>query len=111
MENSTQNSETETKSSNGMSLTDKQKEALNKLYQKREEIEHCLAEIESILMVYFEDQFAVSYQHWLPQIKTALRNNTKWLSRGQYDMDYILKLIEDKMVDGSGNKGVSKYIK
>jgi hypothetical protein len=94
-----------------MSLTHSQQEALNKLYQKREEIEHCLAEIESILTVYFEDQFSISYQHWLPQIKTALRDNTKWLSRGQYSMDYILKLIEDKMVDGSDRKGVSKYIK
>jgi len=111
MENCTQNSQIETKSSNGMTLKDKQKEALNNLYQKREEIEYCLAEIESILAVHFENQFAISYQHWLPQIKTALRDDTKWLSRGQYSMDYTLKIIQDQMLDSSDNKGVSKYIK
>jgi esterase/lipase len=94
-----------------MSLTNKQKEALNKLYQHRENIEHSLAEIESILMVYFDQQYPMSYQHWIPQIKTALRNNTKWLSRGDYSMDHMFKDIEDKIVDNFGREGVSKFIK
>lgn len=111
MENCPQNSQNETKSSIGMSLSEKQKEALHKLYQHRETIEHILAEIESILMVYFEQQYSVSYQHWIPQIKTALRNNTKWLSRGDYSMDHILQDIEDKIVDNCSRQGVSKYIK
>ena len=111
MENSPQNSQTQTKSSIGMSLSDKQKEALNKLYQQRENIENILAEIESILMVYFEQQYPLSYQHWIPQIKTALRNNTKWLSRGEYSMDHTLKDIEDKIIDNCSRQGVSKFIK
>lgn len=111
MENCPQNPQTETKSSIGMSLSDKQKEALNKLYQHRENIENSLAEIESILMVYFEQQYPVSYQHWIPQIKTALRDSTRWLSRGDYSMDHILKDIEDKMIDNSARQGVSKFIK
>lgn len=93
-----------------MSLSEKQKEALNKLYQYRENIENYLAEIESILMVYFEQQYPVSYQHWIPQIKTALRDNTKWLSRGQYSMDYILSKIEDQIKEDRNSQGVSKYI-
>ena len=93
-----------------MSLSDKQKESLNKLYRYRENIESYLAEIDAILMVYFPDEYPVSHQHWMPQIKTALRSNTKWLSRGDYSMDYILSKIEDKIVDSS-NQGVSKYIK
>lgn len=93
-----------------MSLSDKQQEALNKLYQYRENIESYLAEIDAIIMVYFPEEYSVSYQHWIPQIKTALRSNTKWLSRGEYSMDYILSKIEDKIIDSS-NQGVSKYIK
>lgn len=111
MENRSQNPQTETKSSIGMSLSDKHKEALIQLYQHRETIEHILAEIESILMVYFEQQYPVSYQHWIPQIKTALRDNTKWLSRGEYSMDHILKDIEDKIIDNYSRQGVSKFIK
>lgn len=93
-----------------MRLSNKQQEALNKLYQYRENIESYLAEIDAILMVYFPDEYPISYQHWMPQIKTALRSNTKWLSRGEYSMDYILSKIEDKIVDNN-HQGVSKYIK
>lgn len=94
-----------------MSLSDKQKQALSKLYEHRESIENHLAEIESILMVYFCDQYPVSYQHWIPQIKTALRDNTKWLSRGTYSMDYILSKIIDQITTNDSNHGVSKFIK
>lgn len=111
MENCTQNSQNETKSSIGMSLPDKHKEALNKIYQYREEIENSLAEIDALLMVYFSDQYGVYYQHIVPQIKTALRDNTKWLSRSDYSLDSIIKHIEDKIVDNCSRQGVSKYIK
>jgi hypothetical protein len=111
MENCPQNPQTETKSSIGMSLSEKQKEALDKLYKYRENIESYLAEIDAILMVYFPEEYPLSYQHWMPQIKTALRDNTKWLSRGDYSMDYILSRIEDKMLEKKLNSGVTKYIK
>ena len=111
MENCSQNLETQAKSSNGMSLSDGQRKALNKLYQHRENIENELAEIDALLMVYFQDQYPLSYQHIIPQIKTALRDNTKWLSRGQYSMDTIFKSIEDKIKNDNGHQGVSKYIK
>ena len=94
-----------------MSLSDKQKEALNKLYQYRENIESYLAEIDAILMVYFPDEYPLMYQHLTPQIKTALRDNTKWLSRGQYSMDDIFHSIEDKIVEDNNRQGVSKFIK
>jgi hypothetical protein len=86
------------------------KDALIKLYEHRENIENHLAEIDAILQVYFSDDYSVAYQHWIPQIKTALYDNTKWLSRGQYSMDYTIKSILDKIV-GDSQKGVSKYIK
>ena len=84
-------------------------EALNNLLSHREKIEDILAEIEAILMVYFEKEYPLAYQHWLPQIKTALRDNLKYLSRGDYTMDYTIKHILDSVIDN--HKGVSKYIK
>lgn len=85
------------------------KESLDKLYLCRDQIEKLLAEIESIIQINFESEYSVAYQHWLPQIKTALRDNTRWLPRGQYNMEYTLKRIEDNLANKS-TKGVTKYI-
>lgn len=85
-------------------------DALNNLYNYREKIEDALAEIEAIIQAYFPEEYNLCYQHWIPQIKTALRKNTKWLPRGEYSMDYTLNHILDKLVEDE-NKGVTKYIK
>ena len=86
------------------------KVALEKLLSKRDQILNDLAEIESLLQVYFSDDFSIAYQHWIPQITTALTDNTIWLPRGQYSMDYTIKSILDRLSIDT-NKGVSKYIK
>ena len=84
-------------------------DALNQLLLHREKIEEHLKEIESILMTEFTDEYSVAYQHWIPQIKTALRENTKWLPRSDYSMDYTTSRIADKIID-TKNKGVFKFI-
>lgn len=84
-------------------------EALANLYNAREDIENKLAEIEAILQVYFAEEFATAYQHWIPQIKTAVRDNLKYLPRGEYSMDYTIKRIEDKVIDNL-DKGIQKYV-
>lgn len=86
------------------------KDSLNKLLDYRDQIEEILININTILQQDFDSEHSVAYQHWLPQIKTALRDDTKWLSRGEYSMDYTLKRIIDQ-INGSLDKGVSKYIK
>lgn len=87
----------------------KQVECLSKLYSLREQIESNLAEIESIIGAYFPDESAVATQHWIAQVKTALKDNLKYLPRGEYSMDYTLYRIEDKIFS-KFDKGVSKYI-
>lgn len=91
-------------------LESKKIDALSELYAIREKIENNLAEIESILKVYFSEEEAVATQHWLAQIKTALKDNTKYLPRGEYSMDYTLARIEDKLFT-KNSSGVNKYIK
>jgi hypothetical protein len=93
-----------------MNPNEDQKKALENLLGYRDQIEDSLAAIESLLQIYFSDEFAIAYQHWLPQIKTALKDDTKWLPRGQYSMDYTINRILDKLISDQNN-GVSKYIK
>lgn len=93
-----------------MSLSDQQKHQLCKLLDYRDEIGSALFHIERILKEYFPEEYDLAYQHWLPQIETAINDNPKWLPRGQYSMKYTLDRIQDK-IDNQSDKGVSKYIK
>lgn len=93
-----------------MSLNPQQKEALQNLYSHRDHIEDHINKIDTILKLYFPTEYAIAYQHWIPQIKTGLRDNTQWLPRGEYSMDYTLNHLVDYITDDL-NKGVNKYIK
>lgn len=86
------------------------KDGLEKLLSYRDQIEQILTDIDSVLQLNFSDEYSVAYQHWIPQIKTALRDNTRWLARGEYSMDYTIDRIIDKL-NGCLDKGVNKYIK
>lgn len=90
-----------------MSLTPDQKERLYKLLSHRDNIVDSLFEIEQILKKYFPEEFDVAYQHWIPQIITALYDNKKWLPRGEQTMEKSIQRIRDK---DSAEKGVSRYI-
>jgi hypothetical protein len=90
-----------------MSLTTEQKEQLSKLLSHRDDVVGSLFEIEQILKKYFPEEFDVAYQHWIPQIITALYDNKKWLPRGDQTMEKSIQRIRDK--DNNG-KGVYRYI-
>lgn len=92
-----------------MSFTQEQKDQIDKLLSCRLKIEQSLDEIEAILQIYFSKEFDGAYQHWIPQIKTALRNNTRWLPRGQFSMQDTINRLTDQIKE-SDKKGVSKYI-
>lgn len=87
-------------------LTESQREAIFRLFSLRDSIEDKIVEIETILKTRFPEEYAVAYQHWIPQIKTALKDNLKWLPRGEYSMQYTL----DRLIDVNDGKGVNKYI-
>jgi hypothetical protein len=81
---------------------------LDDLLDLREEMAQSLKKMGTILQIYFPDQYSDAYQHWMPQILTALDNDVKWLPRGKLTLQDTIDRIKD-CSDESG--GVSKYIK
>lgn len=89
-------------------MTQQQNPALNKLLDLREQISENLSEMEQLLKMNFPSQYEVAYQHWIPQIVTALYNDTKWLPRGQVTFQDNIDHIKD---NSTNSAGVSKFIK
>jgi len=89
-------------------MNQEQKDQLNSLMDYRDSISNSLFHIERILKTYFPDQYNDAYQHWIPQILTALDNDVKWLPRGQLTLQDTIDRIKD-CADSFG--GVSKFIK
>jgi hypothetical protein len=83
---------------------------INDLLDLRENIVQSVQKIEFILRTNFQDQYEDAYQHWIPQILTALFNDLKWLPRGEVNMQKTIDRILDKINQESGS-GVSKFIK
>lgn len=92
-----------------MSLTNEQKYQLNKLSDYRDQIESSLFHIERIIKVYFPEEFEIAYQHWIPQITTALYDDKRWLSRGEQTMQNTIKRLLDKAQEQS-SQTVSKFL-
>jgi hypothetical protein len=84
------------------------KSKVEDLLDLREEIRESLSKIDAILQIYFPDQYTDAYQHWMPQILTALYNDVKWLPRGQVTLQDTIDRIKD---DREEFGGVSKFIK
>jgi soluble cytochrome b562 len=84
------------------------KDQLNNLIDYRDQISNCLFHIEQILKTSFPDQYDDAYQHWIPQILTALDNDLKWLPRGELTLQDTIDRIKD---DSDSVGGVSKFIK
>lgn len=79
-----------------MSLDYRQKLQLDELIGYRDQIVNNLYHIERILKQYFPEEFNIAYQHWIPQITTALYEEKKWLNRGEQTMQHTINRIIDK---------------
>ena len=93
-----------------MSLTQEQKDQFNKLIDYRDQITESLFHIEHIIKQYFPEEFEIAYQFWIPQITTALYENSKWLNRGDRSMQQTIDRLIDKIKNEDTHKSVSKYI-
>lgn len=92
-----------------MSFTNEQKDQLNKLIDYRDQITDALFHMERILKVYFPEEFDVAYQHYIPQITTALYEDNRWLPRGQQTLQHTITRLLDKTNDLT-NRGLKKFI-
>lgn len=92
-----------------MGLTQIQKDQLNSLIDYRDQITEGLFHIERILKVYFPEEFDVAYQHYIPQITTALYEDKRWLPRGEQTMQHTIARLLDKTNEPS-DKGLKKFI-
>jgi hypothetical protein len=70
-----------------------------------------LFHIERILKTYFPEEFERAIQFYLPQITTALYEDKKWLSRGEYSLQNTIDNISErcKSSDNCSNS-IQKYI-
>lgn len=91
-----------------MSLTQAQKDQLNRLIDYRDEITHGLFHIERILKTYFPEEFDLAYQHWIPQITTALYEDNRWLPRGEQTMQDTINRLNDKATQENG-QSIKKF--
>jgi soluble cytochrome b562 len=90
--------------------TKEQKDQFNRLLDYRDQISDAMFHIERILKSYFPEEFDTAYQHYIPQIITALEEDSRWLSRGEFNMQKTIDRILDKINEEYGS-GVSKFIK
>lgn len=93
-----------------MSLGDDRKQQLDKLIDYRNDIIDILANIQTILKNYFPDEFDIAYQHYIPQIVTALYDEKKWLSRGSYGMQDTINNLTDKLNNQKTDQSIKRYI-
>lgn len=93
-----------------MSIVETQKCQLAKIVEHRDAIVNNLFHIEKIFKQYFPEEFDIAYQHWIPQIMTALYSDTRWLNRGEYSLQDSMKRILDHNNDVSSGNSIKRYI-
>jgi hypothetical protein len=94
-----------------MSLSQDQKDQINSLLDNRDKIVDSLYHIERILKTYFPEEFERAIQFYLPQITTALYEDRKWLSRGEYSLQNTIdNLIERSKIDNRDSQSINKFI-
>jgi hypothetical protein len=93
-----------------MSLTQEQRDQINNLVDHRDEIVSSLFHIERILKTYFPEEFERAIQFYLPQITTALYEDRKWLSRGEYSLQNTIDNLMERCKIEQSNQGLKKFI-
>jgi hypothetical protein len=93
-----------------MSLNQEQRDQFNRLIDYRNDISHALFHIERILKTYFPEEFERAIQFYLPQITTALYEDKKWLSRGEYSLQNAIDNLLERAKITEVDKSIQKYL-
>jgi len=68
------------------------------------DIEDSLSRIDTLMRENYPDKREIFYQHILPQIITALHQQSRWLPRGRYSLEYLVQSILNEDTKSSGIK-------
>jgi hypothetical protein len=82
----------------------------HQLLEKAEQIEELVWQMLEIIKENFPSQYDDAYQHWTPQILTALFDYPYWLKRGQFNLNDTLKNIGDLKSTNIESTSVHKFI-
>lgn len=93
-----------------MPLTQEQRDQINRLIDYRDEMVNSLFHIERILKTYFPEEFERAIQFYLPQITTALYEDKKWLSRGEYSLQNTIDNLMDRCKINGGGSTTNRYL-
>jgi hypothetical protein len=86
------------------------KDQLNDLMDCRDNIVDSLAKIQTILRVNFPKEYEKAIQFYIPQIVTALYEDKKWLSRGEYSLQNTIDNLVEWCKNDQIDKSIEKYI-
>jgi hypothetical protein len=93
-----------------MSLTQEQQDQINNLVDCRDDMVDSLYHIERILKTYFPEEFERAYQFYIPQITTALYENKKWLTRGEYSLQNTIDNLLERCKINESDRATKKYL-
>ena len=93
-----------------MGLTQEQKDRFEDLLDYRDNIVDALAGIQTILKVNFPEEYEKAIQFYLPQITTALYEDKKWLSRGEYSLQNTIDNLMDRCKINDGGSTTNRYL-
>ena len=66
---------------------------LERLKYIQREVLSLLEEANNIILREFPEHHEIAYSFWIPQAVTAIREDEKWLQRGDYSMEKTLRNI------------------
>ncbi len=93
-----------------MIFTQDQKDQIHNLVECRDQIRNKVLEIENILKAHFPEELERATQFYLPQIITALYEDKKWLSRGEYSLQNTIDNLLERCKINECGKGTTKYL-
>jgi hypothetical protein len=93
-----------------MALNQEQKDQITNLVECRDHILANLSQLENILKTYFPAEYERAIQFYIPQITTALYEDKKWLSRGEYSLQNTIDNLMDRCKINDGGSTTNKYL-
>lgn len=92
-------------------LKDQEKSiSFHRLVEHRDTILSILEDIKEILKKDFPKEFEIAYQYWIPQIKTAIVDDEKWLNRSDYSLTYTLNKIAESEENSKAKSNIKKFL-